>query len=159
MDERSNEEGAAQRASEEEGPAGGAASGLGREPPGERLRPSRVEPAAEALRVEHGGVVVAATARGLRVIEAGGAPAYYFPPDDVKRVFLTRMRYSTVCEWRGVACYWTLNVRGRESEAAAWSYEAPGEGYERLAGYIGFSASRVDACYAGEERVQPQPGE
>ena len=156
MHERSGEDASARGASVGVRSGGDAALGPGREPTREHPRPSRVERADAALRVEHGGVVVAATVRGLRVLDASGASAYYFPPDDVKRVFLTRMRYATFCEGRGVASYWTLNVRGREAEAAAWSYDAPSRVYERLSGYIGFCASRVDACYVGEERVQPQ---
>ena len=32
------------------------------------------------------------------------------------------------------------------------------DGYERIAGYFAFYASKMDACYVGGERVRPQPG-
>ena len=121
-------------------------------------RPPRIEPVPLPLRVEFAGVTVAATVRGLRVCETSGAPAYYFPPEDVKRVFLRPMTHTTRCEWKGAAAYWTLSVRGRESQAAAWCYPAPLDGYEAIAGWFAFHAERADACYVGDERAVPQPG-
>ena len=32
-------------------------------------------------------------------------------------------------------------------------------GIRRIAGYLAFYASRVDACWVGDERVQPQQGD
>ena len=77
----------------------------------------------------------------------------------MKRAFLHPMRHSTLCEWKGLAAYWTLSVRGLESQAATWSYPEPDPGYEELAGRFAFYAGRVDACYMNDERVQPQPGD
>lgn len=102
------------------------------------------------LRVEFAGVVVADADRALRVVEPDGATVYYAPADDVKRQFLDPMRHSTRCPWRGTARYFTLSVRGRRSEAAAWSYAQPGAGYEELAGHIAFHPARVDACSVDE---------
>ena len=79
-------------------------------------RPPRVEPVSERLRVEFAGVTVAETTRGMRVCETASAPVYYFPPDDVKRIFLQPMAHTTLCEWKGEASYWTLSVRGREAQ-------------------------------------------
>ena len=49
-------------------------------------------------------------------------------------------------------------MRGRESQAAAWCYPLPFDGYEAIAGWFAFHAGRADACYVGSERVTPQPG-
>ena len=73
-------------------------------------------------------------------------------------MFLNPMTHTTLCEWKGVASYWTLSVRGRESQAAAWCYPSPFDGYEAIAGWFAFHAGRADACYVGSERVTPQPG-
>jgi hypothetical protein len=63
------------------------------------------------------------------------------------------------CEFKGVADYWTLEVHGRRSEKAAWSYPEPTEAFMAIKGYFSFYASRVDGCWVGQERVQPQPGD
>lgn len=133
--------------------------GPGQESVWDYPRPPRVEPVPERLRVDFAGVTIAETTRGLRVIEAAGPPVYYFPPENVKRQFLVPMRHTTLCEWKGTARYFTLGVRGRESEAAAWTYPDPDAGYEAIAGYVGFHAGRVDACYVADERVRAQPSD
>ena len=122
-------------------------------------RPPRVEPVAARLHVSFAGITLAETIRGLRVLETSSPPVYYFPPADVRTEFLERMLHTTVCEWKGVATYWNVNVRGRRQEAAGWCYEAPDEGYEQLKGYFAFYAGSVDACYVGSERVVPQAGD
>ena len=134
------------------------APGAGQESVWDYPRPPRVEAVSARLRVEFAGVVVAETGRGLRVVETSSPPAYYFPPEDVKTALLRPMRHRTLCEWKGEAAYWTLMARGREAEAAAWSYPSPSTGYEVLAGWFAFHAGRADACYVDGERAAPQPG-
>ena len=63
--------------------------GPGQESVWDYPRPPRLEPVGARLRVEFAGVTVAETTRGMRVCETAGAPVYYFPPEDVKRVFLS----------------------------------------------------------------------
>ena len=45
------------------------------------------------------------------------------------------------------------------SPAAAWSYPQPVAPYAALRDYIAFYPQRVDACYLGEERVEPNAGD
>ena len=59
----------------------------------------------------------------------------------------------------GPGHYHTLRVGNQESEAAAWSYADPLAPYGRLRGRFAFFAGRVDACFVGDERVRPQPGD
>ena len=122
-------------------------------------RPPQVESVAEELRVIFAGATLAETLRGLRVLETASAPVYYFPPRDVRTGFLRRMVHTTLCEWKGLATYWNVDLRGRRQEAVGWCYETPGEGYEQLEGYFAFYAGVVDGCYLGSERVEPQPGD
>ena len=63
------------------------------------------------------------------------------------------------CEFKGQADYWSLNVNGRRSIKAAWSYPAPSQGFYEIGGYLAFYASRVDECWVDDERVQPQVGD
>jgi uncharacterized protein (DUF427 family) len=122
-------------------------------------RPPRLEPVAERLRVEFGGEVIADTTRGYRVLETSHPPVYYIPPDDVRRDLLTRAGGSSYCEFKGAAKYWTVDVAGRQSANAAWSYPNPTGRFEPIAGYLAFYASRVDACWVGDERVAAQQGD
>ena len=66
------------------------------------------------------------------------------------------MVHTTLCEWKGVATYWNVNIRGRRQEAVGWCYQEPDEGFGQLKGYFAFYAGLMDACYVGSERVVPQ---
>jgi len=135
-------------------------------------RPPRLERTGLRLRVVHGGVVVAQTERGWRVLETSHPPVYYFPPGDVRLDLLEpSARGTSFCEFKGVARYWTLRLP-QEADvparapvpAVGWSYDRPTAGFAALAGAIAFYASKVDECWVGaageaDERVQPQEGD
>jgi uncharacterized protein (DUF427 family) len=133
--------------------------GPGQESVWDYPRPPRVEPASKDLRVEFAGEVIAETSRGLRVLETSHPPAYYFPREDVRMDLLEPAVGTTFCEFKGEASYFAVVVGKRIARKAAWTYESPSPGYEELAGRICFYASRVDACYVGDEQVTPQEGD
>lgn len=118
-------------------------------------RPPVVESEDRVARVEVDGVVVAESARALRVLETSHPPALYLPREDVREDLLAPSgARSTVCEFKGRATY--LDVAGRR--AGAWTYEAPFSAYAAIAGHLAFYPERVDACWLGDERVRPQGG-
>jgi uncharacterized protein (DUF427 family) len=119
-------------------------------------RPPAVEAFAMRLQVWFAGVPIADTTRGLRVIETSCAPTYYFPQEDVRMDFLKPMIHTTICEWKGLASYWNVTIRGRRQEAIAWSYNSPEPGYDRIKLHLAFYPRLVDTCLVGTERVQPQ---
>ncbi len=43
--------------------------------------------------------------------------------------------------------------------AAAWGYESPSPGYERLLDHIAVYPGRMEACFLDDERVQAQEGD
>lgn len=122
-------------------------------------RPPRVEPTGKRIRVVFNGETIADTTRALRVLETSHPPVYYLPTDDVRMEFFTPTRRRTFCEFKGAASYWTIKVGSRAAENAAWSYMQPASGYEAITGYVAFYASKMDACYVGEEQAQPQEGD
>lgn len=63
------------------------------------------------------------------------------------------------CEFKGIAKYWSLNVGEHQSKQAAWSYPDPTPAFIGIKNCLSFYASRVDECWVGEERVQPQAGD
>ena len=121
-------------------------------------RPPRLEPVTARLAVVVGGETVAATTRGLRVLETSHPPNYYFPLADVAPGVLERSAGSSFCEFKGRAHYYTVRGGGRVEPDAAWGYDRPSPGFEGLAGYAAFYASRTDACFVDAEPVTPQPG-
>lgn len=114
-----------------------------------------MEPSTKRVRVEHGGETIADSERALRVLETSQAPAYYIPPNDVRLDLLAPHERRTLCEWKGQAQYWTVNG----SQAAAWSYSPPAERYAALRDYVAFYPQKVDACFVGEDRVEPNTGD
>ena len=64
-----------------------------------------------------------------------------------------------MCEFKGQATYWSIRVKGKTAENAAWSYEAPMPHFKVIEGHLAFYASRMDSCCVGDELVMPQPSE
>ncbi len=121
-------------------------------------RPPRVEPDGRRVRVVVAGVIVAESARAVRVLETAGAPCWYLRADDVRIDLLRPAAGTTVCEWKGVASYFDIVVGDHVTIRAAWTYRDPKPGYEDLRDRIAFYAGRVDAAWVDDERVTPQPG-
>jgi uncharacterized protein (DUF427 family) len=119
-------------------------------------RPATVEPAPVRVVVELDGQVLADTRRSLRVLETSHPPVYYIPAADVRVERLrASARRSTWCEFKGAARYYDAGDR----TAVAWSYVAPGPGYEAIAGHFAFYPGRVDAATVDGEQVKAQPGD
>lgn len=113
-----------------------------------------------ALRVEHGGRVIAQAGGGWRILETSHPPVYYLPPESVAPGTLRPNERTSFCEFKGTARYWDLIENGRIIVPdAGWSYALPAPAYGALANCIAVYADRVDACYVGDERVVPQPGD
>jgi uncharacterized protein (DUF427 family) len=117
-----------------------------------------IVPCASRIRVVHRGVTVVDTTRSVRVLETSQPPAFYLPPDEVRRDLLTPSTSRTVCEWKGVASYWNLVVDGTTIADAAWSYERPVAAFETIRGYLAFYARSVDECWVDDEQVVANPG-
>ena len=122
-------------------------------------RPPRVEPVVARLVVVLGGVPVADTTRGFRVLETSHPPNYYFPPDDVLVGALTRAAGASFCEWKGRADFFTVHGGDRTATAAAWSYASPSPAFAPLRDHVAFYAGPMDACFVDGERVVPQAGD
>ena len=121
-------------------------------------RPPRIEPVAQRIRIEFAGHNIADTTRAFRVLETSHPPTYYIPKQDFLRGILIKTEDHSTCEWKGQALYWSIDLNNRLAVNAAWSYEDPLFGFEPIRGYLAVYASRVDACYVGDEKVQPQNG-
>jgi uncharacterized protein (DUF427 family) len=132
--------------------------GPGQESVWDYPRPPAIEQSTSRLRVEFGGITIAESSRGFRVLETSQPPAYYFPPDDVAMEHLTATSHRTFCEWKGQAHYYTVVVGGREATDAVWSYSSPIDRFRAITGYLAFYAQRMDACYVDGEHVRANEG-
>ena len=81
------------------------------------------------------------------------------PPEDIKVNLLRDNGGRTICEFKGMASYYNLEVNCKISKNAAWSYPNPLKGYELLKGYFSFYPGRVDACHVDGEKVTAQKGD
>lgn len=122
-------------------------------------RPPRLEPVTLRLRVVFAGETVADTSKGFRVLETTHPPTYYLPPADVRMDRLRPSPRRSFCEFKGAAAYWDVVVGERTAPAAAWCYPDPTPAFAAIRDYISFYAAPMDACYVGEEQVQPQAGD
>lgn len=122
-------------------------------------RPPRIEPVNKLVKVEFAGVVLARSEHALRVLETASPPTIYIPPSDVKTEHLRPSSHVSICEWKGRARYWTVEVGGRRVENVAWSYPDPTLDFRAIRDYFSFYAGRVDACILGVHRAIPQAGD
>jgi uncharacterized protein (DUF427 family) len=122
-------------------------------------RPPSLEPVSVLLQVSFGGVIIARTTNGHRVCETSHAPAYYFPPTDVRTDLLEAADGSSYCEWKGVAVYFHIVVGDERAERAAWAYPDPSPRFTAIADHLAFYARSVDACQVGDEIVTPMDGD
>ena len=132
--------------------------GPGQESVWDYPRPPRLEPVSQPIRIVFASLDIAAASIAFRVVETAGAPCYYLPPDTVRVDCLRPSKNTSLCEWKGEARYWSIQVGRHVSENAAWSYPEPEPDFAPIRDHLAFFAGRVDACYLGSERVEPQPG-
>ena len=126
-------------------------------PPGPP-RPPALRRCDKRIRVVLQGELLADTTDAWCVLETSHPPTYYLPPADIDMQYLREASGSSFCEWKGVASYYDLVCKERTFTRAAWTYHQPAAGFLELRGHISFYAHVMDACYVGEQRVIPQPG-
>lgn len=132
--------------------------GPGQESVWDYPRPPRLEAAERHIQVIFNDVVIADTRRAQRVLETSHPPTYYIPPEDVRMEYLVVTRGTSVCEWKGVARYYSVRVGEREAEAAAWAYPAPTSAFAAIRNHLAFYAQKVDRCLVDGKAAHPQPG-
>jgi uncharacterized protein (DUF427 family) len=132
--------------------------GPGQESVWDYPRPPRLEAVRRQVEVIHGGQTIALSLEALRVLETSHPPVYYLPRDSVVPGVLVPTGRTSVCEFKGVASYFTVVMGSAVAPDAAWSYEQPAPGYEAMAGYVSFYPEQVEVCLIDGEYVQGQPG-
>jgi uncharacterized protein (DUF427 family) len=63
---------------------------------------------------------------------------HYFPPESVRREYLRSSAMVSVCPWKGVARYHTIEVDGVRNVNAAWTYPWPWPWIGKIRGHVAF---------------------
>lgn len=63
---------------------------------------------------------------------------HYFPPQSVKMEYFKEFDYESTCPVKGVASYYTVSVKGKIRDYAAWCYKSPGEAAKEIKDYVAF---------------------
>ncbi|KAJ55738.1 hypothetical protein ACMU_13710 [Actibacterium mucosum KCTC 23349] len=93
--------------------------------------------------VRAGGAILAETGNALELTEGEYTPVIYFPRDDVAMAFLDTSEQRTTCPFKGEASYFSIQTKSATLTNAAWSYETPNDGVERIAGHLAFDTNQV----------------
>lgn len=80
----------------------------------------------------HGQVI--AESDQTQVVEGN----HYFPESAMRTEFITPTRMKSLCPWKGIASYYTVQVDGVTSKNAAWQYRTPFPPAQRIKGHIAF---------------------
>ncbi len=62
----------------------------------------------------------------------------YFPPDAIHREYFQPSELTTVCAWKGVAHYYTIEVNGKTNPNAAWYYPEPRQAAAQIKDHVAF---------------------
>jgi len=114
--------------------------------------PPRLEKFPGELKIVFSGITIAHSRQGYRVLENRHPPTYYIPREGVKTEFLENNNRTSLCEFKGVATYWTLKIGDKVVTNAAWSYEKPTSEFLPITGFLAFYAEKMDACYVDGEK-------
>lgn len=101
----------------------------------------RIHPAAGTWVVRAGGAVLGETSRALELVENGHPPVVYIPRDDIAMAFLEKTGKRTTGPYMGEATHYSIVTKSTVLADAAWSYETPKPGAERIAGHLAFYPS------------------
>jgi uncharacterized protein (DUF427 family) len=75
---------------------------------------------------------------------------HYFPAESLREHLLLPSGTRTLCPWKGLASYYTVEVDGVTSPDAAWYYPRPSPLARKVKGRVAFWRG-VDVVAVGEE--------
>lgn len=63
---------------------------------------------------------------------------HYFPRQSVRDEFLKSSDTHTTCPWKGVASYFSIEVKGETNKDAAWYYPQAKDAAKAIENYVAF---------------------
>jgi uncharacterized protein (DUF427 family) len=122
-------------------------------------RPAIAQPSTKHIQVVCNGVAIADSRNTIRVLETSHPPAYYIPIADIQMQYFSLTPHHSLCEWKGVANYYTITVGDTVLPNVAWQYPEPTERFLSIRDAIALYPSRMEACYVDGEKAQAQAGD
>jgi len=118
-----------------------------------------VEPLQATLSVHLGEHVIAQSTRAVTLLETKHRPVWYMPLEDIDQSIISRTDTDTYCPFKGHATYYTVTLTsGEKAEDAIWTYAAPYDECQNIAGYASFYTNKVDLRIDGELAEKSGPG-
>jgi uncharacterized protein (DUF427 family) len=84
------------------------------------------------------GAVLGESKNVIELSEGGLPEILYVPREDLAMAFFDKTDHTSTCPHKGTASYYTIQAKSGPIANAAWSYEAPHEGLEQIAGHLAF---------------------
>ncbi|CAN5432489.1 DUF427 domain-containing protein [soil metagenome] len=85
------------------------------------------------MKATFNGTVIARSEE-TKVVEGN----HYFPADSVDSSYLTATSSRSLCPWKGLASYYTVEVDGVENANAAWAYKHPYPWIRKIRNHVAF---------------------
>ena len=63
---------------------------------------------------------------------------HYFPPSSLKNDFFKESSTHSICPWKGLASYYTIEVNGTTNNDVAWFYPNPSDRAKEIKDYVAF---------------------
>ncbi len=79
------------------------------------------------------GVVLAESSK-TEIVEGN----HYFPANTINQEYFKESSHKTICPWKGVASYYTIEVNGQKNENTAWYYPAPKDAASSIKDHVAF---------------------
>lgn len=89
---------------------------------------------ARTLRAEWNGAVLAESDRTI-VVDGN----HYFPPESLTQEHLGASRMLSLCYWKGIARYRSVEVDGEHLPRAGWYYPQPFPWIRKIKDHVAFS--------------------
>ncbi len=93
--------------------------------------------------VRAAGAVLGESSNVIELHEGKMGPVLYVPREDLAMAFFDQTDFTSRCPHKGDATYFTIQAKSGPIANAAWSYESPKEGLERIKGHLAFYTDRV----------------
>lgn len=103
-------------------------------------------------------VVVAEAHEAYRVLETSHPPTFYLPPSSITPGLLKPISGTSMCEWKGQASYFALEVEQRVINRVGWTYRNPVARFAAIKDFVCFYPSKVK-CFVDGEGVKAQEGD
>lgn len=63
---------------------------------------------------------------------------HYFPPESVDSRYVRPSAMRSLCPWKGIAGYFTVEVNGEANRHAAWTYRHPFPWIRKIRDHVAF---------------------